>query len=158
MRIPSFWQRCVYYKGFDLKITVNKTLSLLHHTSKLVSTTTSLEVKQKTPPGEGMMQDASRGRGWCEMRLGEGKRRGCAKDIRANKFHSPLLFLILHGEGNEKTGEGIINLYIYCWAESPTYSLLFCFWISFNLFTAFCNNQTVFFYGVLHHVFFGVNV
>ena len=26
---------------------------LLHHTSKLVSTTTSLEVKQKTPPGEG---------------------------------------------------------------------------------------------------------
>ena len=36
-----------------LSLTSLAPLSLLHHTFKLVSTTTSLEVKQKTPPGEG---------------------------------------------------------------------------------------------------------
>ena len=40
--------------------------------------------------------------------------RGQAKDVQINKSHSPLLLSILHGEGNEKAGEGIINLSLPC--------------------------------------------
>ena len=35
---------------------------------------------------------------------------GGAYDIQINESCAPLLFLILHGEGNKKTEEGIINI------------------------------------------------
>ena len=45
--------------------------------------------------GEGMMWDAYRGQ---------------ANDVQINESRSPLLFSILHGEGNEKAGEGANKL------------------------------------------------
>ena len=58
--------------------------------------------------GEGIMWI----RPWDDVGYTRG--RGGAKDvhfkfIQANKSCSPLLFSILHGEGNEKAGEGRVN-------------------------------------------------